>query len=311
MGNVTLPKIIEGLESGDRRLLAKAISIVENQTKGREELLEYSYTHMKKTKLILGITGAGGSGKSTLIDKMINVFRAEGQAVGVIAVDPSSPYTGGAVLGDRVRMASHNTDAGVFIRSLGSRGAFGGISQGTKDVLYLYKSFGFDAILVESLGVGQAETEITNFVDITAVLLVPGYGDAIQMAKAGIQEIADIFIINKSDRPEAELLYQQLLATFDSLPPDKQPLVVKTVASENIGITELFGAIKTAEKRQAPNKDLKLKARVECEIASRVRSHFDSKLSVQVTRMMIPVLKGELTPFQAADQISSKISIKE
>jgi LAO/AO transport system kinase len=264
---------------------------------------------MKDSTLILGVTGTGGAGKSTLIDKLISVFRFTDKTVGVIAVDPSSPYTGGAVLGDRARMAGHSQDTGGFIRSLGSRGAFGGISQGTKEVLYLYKSFGFDVIIVESLGVGQAETEITNFVDVTAVILVPGYGDAIQMAKAGIQEIADIFIINKSDRPEAELLYSQLLATFDHLEIDKRPLVVKTVASENKGILELIAAINTALVRQTPNLPAKKRARVEIEIITEVRAHFDAVVYARTRELLDQVLNDQMTPFQAAVDIRKQLKL--
>lgn len=311
MVNIAPKDIITGMREGNRRILAKAISMVENGEAGRAEVLEYAYRTMKECSLILGITGVGGAGKSTLIDKLVAAYRARGLTVGVIAVDPSSPYSGGAVLGDRVRMAAHNSDTGVFIRSLGSRGAFGGISQGSKDVLYLYKSFGFDVILVESLGVGQAETEITHFVDVTAVLLVPGYGDAIQMAKAGVQEIADIFVINKSDRPEADALYYQLLTTFDNLPEELQPIVVKTVASENIGIAELLEAVEKAQARQAPNKETKRRTRVECEISSGVRHQFERKLEEKVRRMMGPVLNEELTPFAAAEHIGAKVSIEE
>ena len=303
--------LIAGMREGSRRILAKAISVVENGEDGRAEVLEYAYRTMKECFLVLGVTGVGGAGKSTLIDKLVAAYRAKGLTVGVIAVDPSSPYSGGAVLGDRVRMAAHNSDTGVFIRSLGSRGAFGGISQGSKDVLYLYKSFGFDVILVESLGVGQAETEITHFVDVTTVLLVPGYGDAIQMAKAGVQEIADIFVINKSDRPEADALYYQLLTTFDNLPEELQPLVVKTIASENTGIPELLAAVEKAQVRQAPNKESKKRTRVECEIASGVRRQFDERLDEEVRRMMGPVLNDEFTPFVAAERIGAKISLKE
>jgi LAO/AO transport system kinase len=200
-------ELIEQIKQRNRRALGKAITIVEDGDPGKEELLNYAYKNMQDDAFIIGITGPGGAGKSTLIDKLIGAYRAKDKTVGVIAVDPSSPFTGGAVLGDRVRMGTHAMDKEVFIRSLGSRGAIGGISTGTKNVLYLYKTFGFDIIIVESLGVGQDETEITNFVDITVVTLVPGFGDEIQLSKAGIQEIGDVFIINKSDKPDADAVF--------------------------------------------------------------------------------------------------------
>jgi len=311
MSIIPTSELIEKLKKGDRRILGKAITLVENDGEGKVELLDYAYRTMREDCLVLGITGAGGAGKSTLIDKIILAYRNQGKTVGVIAVDPTSPYTGGAVLGDRVRMGMHSTDTGVFIRSLGSRGALGGISQASKDALYLYKSFGFDVILLESLGVGQAETEINDFVDVTVVVLVPGNGDNIQMAKAGIQEIADVFVINKADKPEAETVYIQLITSFDNLPENLRPYVVKTVATENRGLDELLKCIDLALKRQLPNRFRKKKERVKCEIASGVRRRFDEVLSLRVQDMLVPVLVGNLTPFEASKQVSSKIRVEE
>ncbi|MDX9872174.1 MAG: methylmalonyl Co-A mutase-associated GTPase MeaB, partial [Clostridia bacterium] len=179
-------QVITLLERGNRRGLAKAITYVENGGAEKEILLEKVYEKAAVPTLTVGITGAGGAGKSTLIDKLAAQYRSQGKTVGILAVDPTSPYSGGAFLGDRVRMSSHNSDPGVFIRSFGSRNCLGGISEAAKNALYLYKAYGFDVIILESLGVGQDETEISRYVDVNTVVLVPGLGDAMQMAKAGV-----------------------------------------------------------------------------------------------------------------------------
>jgi len=311
MRNIPISELIERLSQGDWRVLGRAITIVENGYEGKAELLEYAYKAAREDLFILGLTGAGGAGKSTLTDKLIQAYRRRGKRVGVLAVDPSSPYTGGAVLGDRVRMGAHNRDNGVFIRSFGSRGALGGISRGCKEVLYLYKAFGFDVILVESVGVGQAETDITNFVDVTTVVLAPGNGDGIQLAKAGTQEIADVFVVNKADRPEAEALYLQLLTTFALLPEDRRPFITKTIAAENQGIEELVGLLEQANLRLLPNRGTKKQARIENEMLTAVMRVFEGDLKDRIHCLASDVLAGKTTPFAAAEALGAKISIAE
>lgn len=311
MSKLPISELIERLSQGDWRVLGRAITIVENGYEGRTELLNYAYRGAREDLFILGLTGAGGAGKSTLTDKLIQAYRRRGQRVGVLAVDPSSPYTGGAVLGDRVRMGAHNRDTGVFIRSFGSRGALGGISRGCKEVLYLYKAFGFDVILVESVGVGQAETDITDFVDVTAVVLAPGNGDGIQLAKAGTQEIADVFVVNKADRPEAETLYLQLLTTFELLPEAQRPFIIKTVASENQGIEELTALLDKANRRLLPARSTKKQARIENEMFTGAMRIFEASLRARIHALAPGVLAGKTTPFAAAEELGGKIHIAE
>jgi len=311
MGELHIPDLIGRLSKGDWRVIGRAITIVENNFEGKDQILDYAYRTAREDCFIIGITGASGAGKSTLIDKVIKAYRSMGKRVGVIAVDPSSPYTGGAVLGDRIRMGMHNRDMGVFIRSFGSRGSLGGISQGAKEVLYLYKSFGFDVILFESLGVGQAETDITNFVDVTAVVLAPGNGDNIQLAKAGTQEIADIFVINKADRPEAETLCIQLLSTFDMIPEEQRPMITKTAATENKGIDELVELFKKASVKLLPFRSTKKQARIENEVFIGATRYFEQKLRSKARTLAADVLAGKLTPFEAAVQLGEKIYIMD
>lgn len=306
---LSVQEIVRAFRSGDRRALARAITIVENSSEGRERLLDCAYVAGHGDYLILGITGAGGAGKSTLIDKVIQVYRSAGKTVGVLAVDPSSPHTGGAVLGDRIRMASHSMDSGVFIRSFASRGAYGGISQGAKDALYLYKAFGFDVIIVESLGVGQAETDISCFVDVTAVVLAPGNGDSIQLAKAGTQEIADIFVINKADRPEAETLFRQMCAVLSAVPEPRRPKIIKTSAANDEGIealTQLFERVWGANRSM---QGIKEKLRIENEIQTGAVRIFSEELSRHTSVLTGRVIAGKITPFAAASDLGSRLRI--
>ena len=311
MKAIPIPELIERIAQGDWRVLGRAITIVENGYTGKAELLDFAYRAAREDCFIMGLTGAGGAGKSTLTDKLIQAYRRAGKKVGVIAVDPSSPFTGGAVLGDRVRMGNHNRDTDVFIRSFGSRGSLGGISRASKEVLYLYKAFGFDVIIVESLGVGQAETDITNFVDVTAVVLAPGNGDGIQMAKAGTQEIADVFVVNKADRPEAEVLYLQLSSTFEIVPLERRPFITKTVASENKGIDELVELLEKANQKLLPTRGTKKQARIENEMFSGALCIFEEELKARIHALATDVIAGKMTPFEAAVYIGQKVHIEK
>jgi len=235
---------IDRLRSGDPRALARAISIVENRQPGHSELLKALFPHTGHAR-VLGLTGAPGAGKSTLVDQLAKHYRKASQTVGIIAVDPTSPYTGGAILGDRIRMQDHHADPGIFIRSMATRGSLGGLARATSDVAAVLDASGRDLILVETVGVGQDEIDIVRLADITVVMLVPGMGDDVQTIKAGIMEIADIFVINKSDRDGAERVEREIRA-MQSLETRKDgwtPPIVKTVASEGAGTEELAAAV--------------------------------------------------------------------
>lgn len=299
--------VIELIEKGNIRGLARAITLIENGGAEKELLLAYAYKKKTTPSLVVGITGSGGAGKSTLIDQLIKEFRARGKTVGVIAVDPTSPYTGGAFLGDRVRMSAHNTDDGVYIRSFGSRKSLGGISDAVKSGLYLYKAFHFDVIIVESIGVGQDQTEISNFVDIAVVVMVPGFGDAMQMAKAGIKEAADVFVINKSDIPGASALKEQIANSFGLLMPESRPPIVNTIATKGIGITELVSVVEETADKLRHFTDKKLRERIWSEISSAVMNSLGQELEERVRAMVEVVYEGKLTPFEAARYITESI----
>jgi LAO/AO transport system kinase len=239
-----LQSLIESLRSGDARTLARAISTVENRAPGWSELLKALFPHTGRARII-GLTGSPGAGKSTLVDQLARRYRQEDRTVGIIAVDPTSPYTGGAILGDRIRMQDHFADSGIYIRSMATRGSLGGLARTTADVASVLDASGRDVILVETVGVGQDEIDIVRLADITVVILVPGMGDDVQTIKAGIMEIADIFVINKSDREGAERVEREIRA-LQSLATRNDgwtPPIVKTVANEGKGVQELAAAI--------------------------------------------------------------------
>jgi LAO/AO transport system kinase len=239
---------IERLRSGDPRALARAISTVENRGPESADLLKALFPHSGKAR-ILGMTGAPGAGKSTLVDQLAKLYRRQGKTLGIIAIDPTSPYTGGAILGDRIRMQDHHADPGIYIRSMATRGSLGGLARTTADVATVLDASGRDLILIETVGVGQDEVDIVRLADITVVILVPGMGDDVQTIKAGIMEIADIFVINKSDREGAERVEREVRATQSlAMRIDHwSPPIVKTVASEGKGIEELAAAIANYE----------------------------------------------------------------
>ena len=247
---MSVEPLIEGLLRGEPKALSRSISLVENRDPRAHEILKAVYPKGRDIPLV-GITGPAGVGKSSLVDRLIALYRAEGKKVGVIAVDPSSPFSGGAILGDRIRMQQHGTDPDVFIRSMATRGKLGGIASATFDVMDLMNASGKDVIIVETVGVGQDEIDVVKIVNTTVVVLMPGLGDEVQAMKAGLMEIADLLVVNKADRADAEKMEMELQSTVSffqpGAPQEWHPKILKTQASNNLGIDSLLAAIREHE----------------------------------------------------------------
>lgn len=235
---------VEGIRQGDPRAIARAISAIENREPGAQAMLQELFPATGRA-LLVGLTGAPGTGKSSLANRLAAHYRAQGKSVGIIAVDPTSPYTGGALLGDRIRMQELATDDGIYIRSMATRGFLGGLARATADAALVLDAAGKDLILIETVGVGQDEVDIVRLADVTVLLLVAGLGDDVQSFKAGVMEIADVFVINKADRGDTDRLEQELkvVLSLSQRSDGWSPPIVKTVATEGTGVPELGTAL--------------------------------------------------------------------
>ena len=262
--------------AGDPRALARALSLVEDESPDAAALMAALYPRTGRA-WTLGVTGPPGAGKSTLVDQVARVLRARGVSVGIIAVDPTSPFTGGAILGDRVRMQAHAGDAGVFIRSMATRGHLGGLAGATADAALLLDAAGRECVIIETVGVGQAEVDIIRTADVCVVVLVPGTGDEVQALKAGIMEIADLFVVNKSDREGADRMVAAVETVLGLAAPDAgawTPPVLKTEATRGVGVQQVLEAIDQFRAGAATKVDLRRRERVDYRLRELLTSAF-------------------------------------
>jgi LAO/AO transport system kinase len=309
--NPSLQPIIDHLRSGDSRALARAISTVENHSEGWSELLKGLFPFSGHAR-ILGLTGPPGAGKSTLVDQLARHYRKQDRCVGIVAVDPTSPYTGGAILGDRIRMQGHFADPGIFIRSMATRGSLGGLARTTADVAMVLDASGREVVMIETVGVGQDEIDIVRLADITVVILVPGMGDDVQTIKAGIMEIADIFVINKSDRDGAERVEREIRALQSlAIRSDKwTPPIVKTVATDAKGIEGLAEAIESYQGYLEKNNLLVQRKMQNWEqrLLEMVRDSLLEKAYQKIGEGKLPryaaeIVRGERDPYSIVEEI--------
>ena len=269
-------ELAAGVFGGDRRAVARAISRVEAEGPAAASMVRAVHARTGRGYLV-GVTGAPGVGKSTLVDRLTAVLRSRGRTVGILAVDPSSPFSGGAVLGDRVRMQAHAGDDGVFVRSMASRGRLGGLSRATADAALVLDAAGFDVIVIETVGVGQAEVEISRAADVTLVVTMPGGGDGVQALKAGVMEIADVFVVNKADHAGADRAAAEIEAVLrlnEYGPADWRPPVLRTRATEGSGVEEVVEAVERFRARGGDGAEARRRARVRARVRELVSRRF-------------------------------------
>jgi LAO/AO transport system kinase len=306
-------QLVDRARDGDHRAVARLISMVENDSPQLRDVMAALSAHTGHATVI-GLTGSPGVGKSTTTSALVSAYRDRGRRIGILAVDPSSPFTGGALLGDRVRMQDHATDDGVYIRSMGSRGHLGGLSWATPQALRVLDGAGCDVILVETVGVGQAEVEIASLADTTVVLLAPGMGDAIQAAKAGILEVADVYVVNKADRDGADTTVRDLRHMMSlgekQQPGSWKPPIVRTVAARGEGIDDLVAALDQHGDwlRESGRLDARRRVRAAEEIealavtALRARMG-DLRGGSVLDELAGRVVAGDVDPYAAADEL--------
>ncbi|XXG07767.1 methylmalonyl Co-A mutase-associated GTPase MeaB [Micromonospora sp. SH-82] len=311
-----VPHLVARARDGDPRAVARLITLVESGDPLLPEIAAALAPFAGQARVV-GLTGSPGVGKSTTTNELVRALRARGHRVGVLAVDPSSPFTGGAILGDRVRMQDHATDPGVYIRSMSSRGHLGGLSAATPQAVRVLEGAGCDVVLVETVGVGQAEVEVASLADTTLVLLAPGMGDAIQAVKAGILEIADIFVVNKADRDGADATVRDIqgnLALGERGPGQWRPQVVRTVAARAEGIDDLVAALDKHRDWLVEHDELRRRrearaaAEVEAIALGALRARIGSlRDGTQLAALAAKVAEGALDPYTAADELLAQL----
>ena len=312
-----LDDLVAGVRAGDTRAVARAISFVEDARPEARALLAALFPHAGGS-LVVGVTGPPGVGKSSLVDRLTARLRRQGRTVGIVAVDPTSPFSGGAILGDRIRMQAHATDPGVFIRSMATRGHLGGLAAATDQALTVLSAAGKDVILVETVGVGQDEVEIVGTADVSLVVLVPGLGDEMQALKAGIMEIADVFVVNKADRDGVERVLAEIASMLSlAAAGTESPAVVKTVATRDEGIAGLLEAVEAFHRRASASGALAKKRRaqmrrqLEDAVRQRVMGHVFRRVIApeELERTLERLAERTIDPFTAADGIVERMGL--